>query len=383
MTSVSPSELQRAKPASPFRFEMASEADDAALRQLLRETPMDGRIRVTLEREPGFFAAASIEGEPHHAAVARDATTGEIVGMGSRSVREVFVNGQPVLLGYLSQLRVHPRYRVRSRELLRGGFGLLRSTRTPDETPFDITTIIADNHAARRLLETGLPGLPTYRKIEPFVTLLIPCAGVKHVWSTAFRRHWERGRPRNDTPIADSRIADIVDCLERNNRRHQFAPRWTTGNFCPRGLELERFHVAVKGGRAVGCLAIWDQRTFKQAVVHGYGMALARWRRLLNLFGARLPVVGEALPMAFVSHLAVDDDDPAVFEDLLASAVTAACNNELQWLAVGLAARHPLVQVARRRFRPREYESILYVVHDPDAEIVLDNRVPHLEVALL
>ena len=38
-----------------FGFRLAGEADDAALRQLLRETPMDGPVRVTLRREPSYF----------------------------------------------------------------------------------------------------------------------------------------------------------------------------------------------------------------------------------------------------------------------------------------------------------------------------------------
>jgi hypothetical protein len=133
----------------------------------------------------------------------------------------------------------------------------------------------------------------------------------------------------------------------------------------------------------VGCVARWDQRAIKQAVVCGYHPALGRWRPLLNLFGAGLPPVGGVLPFCFVSHLAVDEDDPEVLSDLLRVARSRPGREACRWLALGLAARHPLADSVRRRFRPREYESILYAVHDRGVEAVFDGRVPHLEVAVL
>ncbi len=84
---------------------------------------MDGEIRVSLEREPNAFLAAAVEGEPHQTVVARDPVSGRIVGMGSRSVWNAFVNGEPRRLGYLSQLRVDRAFRGRKR-LLAAGYGL-------------------------------------------------------------------------------------------------------------------------------------------------------------------------------------------------------------------------------------------------------------------
>ncbi len=55
-----------------FSFRLAGEADDAALRQLLRETPMDGPVRVTLRREPSYFAAAVVDGPCRQTLVVTD-----------------------------------------------------------------------------------------------------------------------------------------------------------------------------------------------------------------------------------------------------------------------------------------------------------------------
>ena len=100
-------------PGSSFHLDFAVESDDAALRRLLRKTPMPGSIQITLEREPSYFNAMKAEGGRHHAFCARDRETGEIFAMGCRTVRALYVNGQPQQVGYLSQLRIAPRQRHR------------------------------------------------------------------------------------------------------------------------------------------------------------------------------------------------------------------------------------------------------------------------------
>ena len=47
------------------------------------------------------------------------------------------------------------------------------------------------------------------------------------------------------------------------------------------------------------------------------------------------------------------------------TAAAAAYAVDGRWLALGLPAAHPLVPVVRRRYRPRVYESTLYIVHEP------------------
>jgi hypothetical protein len=363
-----------ARPLTDSRYAigLATAADDADLRRLLRETPMPGPIEVSLEREPDFFAAARQEGGRHHTVAIRDRLTGRLAAMGSRSVYEMFVDGQPQRVGYLSQLRIAPEHRRPGRQLLRIGFDLLRQTHVEGEASFDITTIVEGNETARRILEADLPGLPRYQKLEEFVTFLLPVRGRLR----AGRRGVEVA---NGSALL---LPAILECLERFGRRHQFAWHWTTTNILP----PERFYVALAGSHIAGCLALWDQRAFKQVVIRGYDRTMT-WRRpLLNLLGARLPAVGEPLAHAHLSHVAVDDDDPQVLAALLAAAIEGARQAKLDCVTIGFAARHPLSEVVRRCYRCREYVSILYAVHFDqlrDQPPALDGRIPHPEVAVL
>src|SRR5512146_3287775 len=102
-------------------YHLATPADDADLRQMLRESPFPGRIRVTFEREPNFFLAGPIEGDIHQTIVARETETGNVAGILSRAVREVYVNGQVAPLGYISQMRVAPKYRASPRANIKMG----------------------------------------------------------------------------------------------------------------------------------------------------------------------------------------------------------------------------------------------------------------------
>jgi hypothetical protein len=366
-----------------FVFEVASASDDTEVRRLLRDASLPGEIQLSLEREPDSAAAAAIEGDVHDTIVARDQATGAIAAIAARSVRRRYVNGTPVPVGYLSQLRVAPAYR-RARGLLDGGFAFCRGLHSRGEPHFYLASVVADNHIARRLLERGLPNAPAFRAIDRLVTLAIPVRGVQLA-----------GRTRGEI-VSGSECGplEILRCLDQHQSRYQFAPCWSERDFeSPArmaGLRLEDFSVAVRGGRAIGCVACWDQRGFKQVVVRGYAPRLARLRWLINLSaGLRrdvpLPPIGCALDFGYLSHLGMADDDPATLEILIRAACAIARRKRLDYVVVGLSAAMPALTLLRRAFRHRAYESVIYagVWDDGSAVRKIDGRPAHPEVAVL
>lgn len=364
--------------------ELAGPADDAELRRLLRETPMEGAVRLSLEREPDASLAAAVEGDRHHTFVAREPATGRIVGMGSRAVRLGHVNGECVPLGYLSQLRVDPTFRGRL-AVLAAGYEMARALRSRDDAEFDLTSIVADNHAARRLLASARLGLPRYREVERFVTVVLPIR--------------LRGRARRTTLRVERGGPDALEVaaafLAGHQPRFQFASRFGLEELRSprraRDLGPADFLLAYEGAHVVGCLAVWDQSGFKQAVIRGYGPPLAKWRPAINaaaaLFGyPPLPEPGERLSHAYVSHVAMNPDRREVFAALLDAAVDLARERGTRFLVAGLAARHPLLDPLVRRAGARRFESALCTVDwgGPRREPpYLDGRIAHPEVALL
>jgi hypothetical protein len=381
----SPASIRR---AAPFTFDLASDADDAEIRRLLREHPMPGAIRVSLEREPLTSLAATIEGDVHQTLIARTRATGTISGLAARSVRDVFVNGQTVRLGYLGQLRVGSG-RQALRTLLDDGFAFCRTLHEQGDAPAYLVSLVADNAAARRLLvERHSATAPRFFPMGDFETFVIPV-----------RRR--RGAPVDapeDLHIvrgSQATLNEIVACLTRNLRRYQFAPCWAASDFMSgertRGLSLDDFAVAVDDGHVVGCAALWDQRAFKQVVVRGYQPVLRRTRPIVNLAARmmglpRLPGVGEPLDFAYLSHLAVDEDRTDVLASLVAALVQRARHRGLEYVVAGFPDRHPFHPIVRRDWARRTYRSALYVAcwEDGDGFVrSIDGRPGQPEVAVL
>src|SRR5437016_765840 len=135
---------------SRYQFELATPGDDADLRHVLAATPMDGRISITFRREPSWFAGGVVDGPFRQVVACRDLQTGRIFGFGCRSIRDVYVNGRPEAVGYLSNLRVLPEYR--NRGLVARGYAFFRGLHQDGRVPFYLTTIANGNRTALAIL---------------------------------------------------------------------------------------------------------------------------------------------------------------------------------------------------------------------------------------
>jgi hypothetical protein len=356
--------------------------DDAPLRRLLADTPMDGRIQIAFEREPSYFHAVDVQGRVAQVFVAREVDTGELVGVGTRTVKPAFVNGEPRAVGYLSDLRLIPAYRGRT--LIARGYRLLRELHRDGLTDLYFTVIAADNAPALGTLASGRAGLPAYRDLGAFLSPAVNLA---------------RGKPALDAGVtivrgAPALLDDIVACLNDHGRAKQFAPVYRREDFGPggwlRGFGVEDFYVALDGSRVVGTLARWDQRTFKQTRVVRYRGALRLLRPLCNV-GARVlslprfPAPGGRLESFYAGFIAIAGNDVRVFRALLRRLYNDAVGGPYAYFVIGLHERDPLA-AALADYRCTPYRGRLFCTHFEDGEAsyrALDGRVPHVEVATL
>lgn len=365
-------------------FEAATATTEPQLRRLLRENPVSGEIHVSLEREPDAFHAAGISGDAYQMMLARDRGSGDVIASGGRFELDLYINGEVHRTGYFGELRAEGGLRQR-RKLLFGSYAKMHDFHEAGGVPFYLTTIVADNTPARRLLEAGLGDMPTYRPLEPMVTFTIP------VGLGARRR-----KGKNDIAASsDAGVAEIAAAMTQHGPGYQFHPVWNEDTLASeircRGLASEDFFVVRDDGALRGCLALWDQRRFKQTVIHGYSKRLGRVRPLFNLVAPitsrpRLPPPGSQLQSAFLSHVAVQQDDGEALVSLIRHACNAARSRKLDYVMVAFAERNPLAEAVRKNFSCHEYVSMIYVVYWKDgSEAVdsLDDRIPHPEVAIL
>lgn len=370
---------------SALTFTLATPADEGSLRQLLRENPIPGSISLSFEREPCYFDASTIEGSFHQTIVAREVKTEQVIAFGNRTIRPLFVNGEVRDIGYMSQLRVRPDYGkgLYLARGLAGGFKKYHELHGDSRTPFYLMSIIEDNIPARRLLTSRLPDYPIAQEYARMFTHAIYPVRRRRAVILPGSLRLIRG--------SEKYVDKIVDCLNRNNARKQFAPYWTSDCLFIANLNPSDFFLALDGDRVVGCLACWDQTPLKQTVVRGYSSALARWRKMLNVFSAlggwpHLPEPNTPLRHTYASHLAVDSDDPTVFAALLQTLYNYTLEYGYSYFMIGLSESNPFRALVQA-YRPLTYISQLYLVAWDDGQHAIANVdrniLPAPEIAVL
>jgi hypothetical protein len=326
--------LDRQLTRSRIEFAVATSADDAEIRRLLRETPMHGAISLTLEREPNYFADSDIPGESTLTIVARE--QGKVVCVGNCVTRDLFVNGSLRRVGYLGGLRLAAT-RAGRFDILRRGYQFFSELQKECPADFYFTSIASDNFRARAFLERSVRGFPRYEFLSDYATLII------------------QSRPGQIPPASE--------LLQLSSRRsHQFAFHWVKEKFA--ALEFFGVHpsniVSVEGEAA----ALWDQRCFKQTVIQGYSGCMRFARPVINgLRLARLPGVGATLSNAIVCGLNVKDPDIAIA--LLSHLRSLAAQRGISYISLGLSRKDPRLKLILRTFRSRIYHSRIYLLHWP------------------
>ena len=321
---------------------VATPADDAHIRGLLRREPMPGRIAISFEREPDFSTGCDATGENATVLVARDLDTGVIAGVACRSEREVYVNATPTRLGYLGQLRVDRRFR--GRWLVSRGFSLLKELHHRDPLPGYLAAVTADNREAEGILvRMGRRRFPAFHPVASYCTFALPVRPTPPVTGVT-------------SATADD-IPEIVRFLQTSGSRRQFFPVWSEARLISLttrlGLCIEDVQIARRSGRIAGVIGLWDQSAYKQDVVRAY----SGWMRLaVPLYNAgapwlrrpRLPKTGERIRSGYAVFICIEQDAPSVFGDLLTATVNRAAARGLDYVLMGLDERDPLFRTARQ-----------------------------------
>jgi hypothetical protein len=371
--------------ADEYSFGRADPADEPEIRRLVADTPMPGSITVRFEREPDYFLGCSVMGDVCDVLIARHEPDGELAGCLCRTERTLWVNDEERRIGSIGQVRASRRHQ--GRWLLHRGLPLLHAY-----GPADLlyTGVVARANARARavLLERRPPGGVHARRLGGITTHGLLLRRGQGCW----RRPSTIPGLAVDGATADD-LPEVVSFLRRYGPRRQLFPAYRIADFVDgvrlRGLAPGDLGVARMAGSIVGVLGTWDQRAFKQDVVHAYAPALRRvgpaWDRLARLLSApSLPSEGTALPAEFAVAACVVDDDPDVMRSLLCRAARRAARRGSSFLLLGLADADPLVG-ALGRWPRISYDADLFAFSWSEREpgAWFDGRVPFVEIATL
>ncbi|MDP3879066.1 MAG: radical SAM protein [Dehalococcoidales bacterium] len=364
--------------------EIAGPDNDAEIRNLLCQIPVPGAVQITYLYNPSFMASMKVEGRQSDIITGRDTDTGKLIGLGTRSIKPAFVNGELSPLGYLGSLRLAEEYRGST--YLARGYRELKRLHQAGPARLYITTIIESNKKAREILTSGRAGLPAYHDFGRFCSLAI-----------GLRRSPSRlSLPDNllIRPAVMEDIPSLIEFWQREGSRRQFFPGYSAADLIDPegllgGLAPDDILLAFKEDKLVGTTGAWNQEPFRQSRVTGYNRWLGMLRSPYNLTAGRLgypllPRPGSDLDYFNLALVCISNDDRKVFAALL-SQLLAKYHGSFDFFMAGLHEHDPLLPVLAK-YRHFNYYSRLYVVCWEDGEHDfhnLDGRVPYLELGAL
>ena len=149
-------QIYRSKNEPNFLVRDATQADDEQLVQLIAETMPSNGMTLAFERYPSYLSASHAQyNRPDIKLVVPEENPAQVVGMMNLGWRYCFINGQPELLRYVADLRMHPAHR--GNKVLR----LLMDY--VDEIPLDTifeSVVLEDNTVACNILHNERKGFP-------------------------------------------------------------------------------------------------------------------------------------------------------------------------------------------------------------------------------
>lgn len=344
---------------------------------------MQGTISLSFEREPYFFDAARVEGRNHVTLLSRNEED-KIVAIGSRSSRPYWVEGKLQQLGYLSQLRLVNEHRASPHRLMPGFEKMHEVHSEYKDVKYYIVTVLEENDKARRFLTSGSKKLPTHKEWSRLNTF---------VFQLVYKKIQNNGYFINRATQAE--IPILVKLLQNVYSDKSLAPFWDEESLfgVNSGLKPEDFFIGYNKStnEPVACVAVWDQRSYKQVYVHDYEKKIKMFRPLLNLVRKwtkypYFPQVGQAFSHAYLSHLAIAKNHDQVIIPLIQTAINENLSRGFHYLSLGLLQSSPYCDLIKKHYNPYTLRSVVYLAYWPEDEAelsVLPKVDAHLEIAIL
>jgi hypothetical protein len=354
-------------------YRRAGPEDDDEMRAALRENSMNSWVTATLEHEPSCFAGDE-PGQFVPMVARRKKFPNELVGLYSCRFAPVHVNGRNTRACYLGGLRLQEKYRGHP-GILKGGFDSI-PTLLPNvkETPLVFTSIAEDNFRARRVLEANLEGMPRYRFLGTMETFAVSvaCGRESGLLKCAVPSDAQEIAAFYNAQTAFVALSPVLEdeWLERMIREN-----------------LLEFLIHRDGSPIDACIAVWDQRAYKQIVIKGYGRVLNLLRPFLNLWARAakkpcLPDAGQRLEQVFLAFYAVDASAVEKEEWLVREALYHARQKGADSALLGVSPLSRRYGKLKQALKPYIYTTRIQAVEFCSPPLQIDGLVQP-EVALL
>lgn len=371
-----------------WRMRLATQDDNARLCELFAEVDMSAELVMAEERGPDFFALQRLQGDAAYTVMLEDTALPNRPAFGCASIiaRDAWVDGQIQRVGYACDLRVEAAYR--------GGKvfptvirEFMRFMQKHEHIDMMYSAVLSNNTRGRNaLLHQGRKrdGQPLAQVMTPYNMTSIQFVGVRKSSDPRVQR------------AQNSDLQALVDFLAAQQKQrflgHVVNEDWLDQRLKAwPGLRLEDFFVLKDGdGRVLACAAPWDTApNLRCSRVQAYQGPM-RWLKLAYNAEARLrgfstlPQVGERFRFQYLTHLEVQDNDPALLNALLRGIYNELRSHPLHFMSLMIPQGSPL-EKGLTGFRTRQIPMELVAFTNERSSLhgqVIRTMNPGFEMAL-
>ncbi len=345
-------------------------------------------IGLDYQTEPSFFSALAPFGKLHELVLIKPPGFAGLAGLGIRSVRPCYLDGQVTEVGYLHHLRFHPE--IRGGSYLLRGYKAFHQIFAAQPLKVTFTSILADNFYARELLEASRAGgiMPVYKQVSRFMTALIPLKGPGQRWPERFRTV-SVNSGLSVRRLTRSDIADVCRLFALAGQKNDGAPVLTrecfNGGYSSfPGLLIEDMVGVFDRTGLVAATGIWNQQKYRQIVVTHLCQPLnilqTIWEKAGSFVGqCPVPAIGGCVNYVLLDPWAVmPGREGELMPILVKSGVREARRRGVMFAAMGMAEKFPAIEALNTVFF-LPYWSIIYQVFWPESgEHEFGNRPLHI-----
>lgn len=347
-------------------FRPATNTDDPAIRELLRQIPLDGMLRIRYQREPSYVRSIQKQGIGQQTLVG-ESPQGEILAVVSRNIQRLHVNGLEYNAAYICNVRMHPK--------ARHGVSLLKGIKTLEKLPcpypidFHYATLIEKDPLTKKVFASGRAKMPQLYDLGKIITYSIPLKKKTIKAPKEKKLRISRGNEAN--------FPEVMDFLHREGENYPFFPILEKGNYHPDLISPQSFFIARENDKIVGVCNVNNLQDNKQYIIEGFSWKyrLMKWpvNFLLGIRGLH-PVPGkdEQIKMLTLGFPVTLNNRIDILEALITQAYADFSGTGNHYISLALHEKSPL-NFAISHFPKVKYESRLYIV-----KLTGDN-IPNLE----
>tara|TARA_B110000240_G_scaffold75332_1_gene85762 strand:+ start:1581 stop:2687 length:1107 start_codon:yes stop_codon:yes gene_type:complete len=356
--------------------------DNEALCALF-EIPMSGDITLSMERNSNYFKGSEIQNQIGTVYIAIDSQSNKLVGSLSYGKKKVYLNEKEQLLGYFSDLRIHPD--CQGTNLMIQLIKYLISKQPECSEHLNVAMIITKNNKMINLINRASDKLLNHLSVPKltnngtYQTILFPY------------KKYAKISPGFSVRIAQQDdILQMTHLMKSEGAKKQGYPIYDLSdlnNNYYNCLSISDFILLFKNNILVAMCSLWDQSSYKATRVVKYSQKIYYTRLINNLFvnlfgGISLPKEGEIIKYVTLHSIAVKENSPVYFHELLKFIQSEA--KGVNYILCGLAKEDKLQLAFKHIKRKRIIEGNYYQVSSKmPVEKKLPNGVFYMEASRL